>query len=411
MKDNLPEKTTNDSDDVIAEAISESRAGDITRLRSWLQKGNNANKYDADGWTPLLWASARGHSDAVELLLNNKNHPADIKMAHRESEALPIHLAGHSGSVATAEILLNHQPDHLNAVWDLNGHTILLQTVFYGHLDLAEFVLKKGADTSITTARGLGPMELAAQFQNQTMMDLIKPYDSPMEAKIAYYETYLKRIAPVIPEDQVQAQKLSDQLVGLIEDGIKKSAQNPDMVQITLDEVKQLVEVGKADVNRLGGALQQPALVVTVTGNNGFPVNADVACLRNQLAEYLLKKGADPTLHEKHPMGAQTIIRASVFNHLEILQMCAQYITPERLADAINEIPVVNGLTAMHDTVLRATMAAPDRFQGYLDQARWLVNNGGRSDIEDFSGVTQRNIAENAKDPDVRKRLLDVLNG
>ena len=166
-----------------------------------------------------------------------------------------------------------------------------------------------------------------------------------------------------------------------------------------------------ARVNRLGGPLQQPPLVVAVTGNNGFPPNQDVARLRNQVAGILLERGADPALHEKHPMGAQTIIRAAVFNHLDILKMCGKYLTPQQLADAINEIPLVNALTAMHDTVLRATMAAPDRFEGYLDQARWFVANGGRADIEEYSGVTQRNIAERAKDPEVRRRLLAVLDG
>ena len=91
--------------------------------------------------------------------------------------------------------------------------------------------------------------------------------------------------------------------------------------------------------------------------------------------------------------------------------MCAKYITPKRLEECINEIPAINGLTAMHDTVLRATMAAPEQFEGYLEQARWLVSNGGRVDIEDFSGVTQRNIAERATNPDVRRRLLEVLDG
>ncbi len=110
-------------------------------------------------------------------------------------------------------------------------------------------------------------------------------------------------------------------------------------------------------------------------------------------------------------MGAQTIIRASVFNHLDILKMCAQYITPQQLMDAINEVPLVNGLTAMHDAVLRATMAAPDRFEGYLEQVRWFVAHGGRSDMEDYAGVTQRNIAEKTDKPEVRRRLLAVLDG
>ena len=152
-----------------------------------------------------------------------------------------------------------------------------------------------------------------AQFQNETMMDIIRPYDSSKEAKAAYYQTYLDRIAPVVPEDEVEAQKLSDELVAVIENGPKKAAADPGAVQATLDTVKDYIEVKKADVNRLGGLLQQPPLIVAVTGNNGFPPNPDVTRLRNELAAYLLEQGADPTLHENHPMDVQTIIRAAVF--------------------------------------------------------------------------------------------------
>ncbi len=394
---------------VLSEGIAAARAGHVEELRGWLARGNDPNQYDADGWTALLWASVRGHAESVELLINNNMHPADVTLPHQKSEGLAIHLAGHSGDVKTAEKLLNRKPEHLNAVWDLNGHGILLQAAFYGHLDLAKFLLEKGADTSLTTARGLGPLEMAAQFQNQAMVDLIKPYDSPKEAKAAYYQGYLNRIAPIIPAEQKLTQQLSDELVKTIEDGIENAAIKSDSVQLTLNTVKDLIENRKAEVNRLGGALQQPPLITVATGNNGFPPNPDLTFLRNELTKYLLEHGADPAQHEKHPMGVQTIIRAAVFNHLDILKMCGEYMTPQELADAINEIPVVNGLTAMHDTVLRATMAADDRFQGYLEQARWFVEHGGRSDMKDFSGVTQRNIAERAENAEVRKQLLDVL--
>jgi ankyrin repeat protein len=396
---------------VIAEGIAAARAGDVDKLSAWLEAGNDPNQYDATGWTPLLWASARGNAEAVRLLLDNEFQVADINIVQRTSKALPIHLAGQSGDIETAKVILDHAPDHLDAILYLNGHNAILQAVFYGHPELAKFLLEKGADTSITTARGLGPMELMAQFQNETMMDIIRPYDSSKEAKAAYYQTYLDKIAPDVPEDEVEAQQLADELVAVIENGLKRTFNDPGAAQETVAAVKELVEVKNADVNRLGGLLQQPSLIVTVTGNNGFPPNPNVTRLRNELAAYLLEKGADPTLHENHPMDVQTIIRAAVFNHLDILKMCGNYITPQQLTDCINEIPAINGLTAMHDTVLRATMAAPEQFEGYLDQARWLVSNGGRVDIEDFSGVTQRNIAERVENPEVRRRLLEVLDG
>ncbi len=392
----------------VDEGCAVARGGDAQSLGNWLDAGGNPDQYDSGGWTPLLWAAVRGHSDLCRLLLERGANPS---LPHRESGALPIHFAGQSGSVPTAELLLKKEPGHINVVWDIHGHSILLQAVFYGHIELTRYLLTLSPDMSITTARGLGAMDLATQFQNREMMDLLRPHDVPAEEKAGYYRSFLQRIAPVVPPGEEQLQALADRLVHTIEDGIKRAASDSSAVKATLDAVREIVEGGKLSVNRLGGPLQQPPLIVVVTGNNGFPPNPDVARLRNELARYLLDHGADPTLHEKHPMGAQTIIRAAVFNHLDILKMCENYVSARQLTDAINEIPQVNALTAMHDTVLRATMAAPDRFEGYLDQARWFVAHGGRSDIEEYSGVTQRNIAERAKDPEVRRRLIAVLDG
>jgi len=325
----------------IQTAIAAARTGDSGFIRKWLDDGNNPNQYDSSGWTPLLWASVRGHHETVKLLLDRGRNTADISLPHRDSGALAIHMAGQCGDVETVKVILAHKPEHIDAVFDMNGHTALLQAVFYGHLDLASMLLKKGASTAITTARGLGPSELAAQFQNRTMVDLIKPYDRPPEEKRAYYRSFLERIAPVIPKGEERDQTLADELYSAIGEGLKNAAEKPGAVSETLARIKVLVEECKTDVNRLAGPLQQPPLIVAVTGNNGFPSNPAMEELRNRTAEYLLDHGADPVLHEKHPMGAQTVIRAAVFNHLSILKMCAKVLSPQRLADAINEIPLV----------------------------------------------------------------------
>lgn len=387
-------------------AITLAKAGDTAGLEDWIAAGGDPNARDADGWTPLLWAAARGHGETVAALLARG---ADSGLTHGRSGALPVHMAGHSGDVATAQVLLDHAPDQIDAVWDLNGHTILLQAVFYGHLDLARALVERGADTTITTARGLGAMEFAHQFQNQAMMDILRPYDGPAEKKAAYYKAFLDRIAPVVPEDEKAAQDLANRLCRTIEEGIHAAASDPTRVDTTLAAIRALVEDEGADVNRLGGPLQQPPLIVAVTGNNGYPPNPDVKRLRDETARYLLERGADPARHEEHPMGAQTIIRAAVFNHLDILRMCGAHMTPQALADAINEVPIVNGLTAMHDTCLRAGMVADDQAGGYIEQARWFTENGGRHDMEDFAGSTQQSVAEACPDPARRRRLLDAL--
>lgn len=393
----------------ISQAVQAARNGDIAALRRWLDAGGNPNQYDAEGWTPLLAACVRGRSEAAALLLGNRRFPAMADLTFAASGALPIHFAGQSGDKDTAALILDAHPGSLNAVWNLNGHTLLLQAVFYGHLELARFALERGADTSITTARGLGAMELARQFQNQPMMDLILPHDSAEGDKKAYYQSFLKRIAPFVPRGETEKQAAADRLVQMITDGLAAAARDPGSVKASLGRIEDFVATGNVDVNRLGGALQQPPIVVAVTGDNGQPANPAVAEFREALVKLLLHRGADPTLNERHPMGVDAIIRAAVFNHLSILKAMGTAIGAEALTAALNERPSVNGLTALHDSVLRASTAGADRIDGYLEQIRWFVEKGARSDIPDFAGVTQRNIAERVADEKRKAQLLDAL--
>jgi hypothetical protein len=392
----------------IENAIYAARRNDESLIRSWLENGGNPDQYDSEGWTPLLTACARGHEKIVKILLENKT-PADIDMAHKISGGLPIHFAGHSGNVSIAEMIMTKKPEHLESVWLINGHTLLLQCAFYGHLDLARFALEKGADTAATTLRGLGAMEFAKQFQNRAMIELLNPYDKSENEKKAYYTKLLKLIEKNIPESEKDEQEKADRLNSLITKGLSVASENPALVDETVEVVRKMVENEKTDVNRLAGVLSQPPLVVSVTGTNGSGMNESVKELRLKIAHILLENGADPTCREIHPMGVHAIIRACVFNHLDILKLIEKHIDRKKLADAINEIPIVNGLTALHDTVLRAGMVGSDRLEGYLEQMRWCVGNGGRYDIEDFSGRTQLSIAENTADQTVRNKILTAL--
>ena len=390
-------------------AVVAARTGNLEVLKNWLSQDGDPNQYDPEGWTPLLAAAVRGQVAAVKLLLGNANCPASPDIAHRVSGALPIHFAGHSGSTDSALALLKWRPEHLEEIWEINGHTLLLQAAFYGHEELTKFSLMRGANTAATTVRGLAAMELAKQFGNTALMALIEPYDSTPQKKAAYFQSLLRLIAPTTPPEEEAVQKLSDELCATIEKSLKLAADSPTVIDEVLAKLRDLVVLRKTPVNRLGGVLRQPPLVVAVTGNNGIPPVVNVARLRHGMAEFLLENGADPTLREVHPMGVHAIIRAAVFNHLEILKMMASFITGNRLRDALNEQPAVNGLTALHDSVLRAGTAGPSQLPGYLDQISWFIANGARSDIEDYSGRTQIGIAEGIKDPSVRDQVLKCL--
>ena len=79
-----------------------------------------------------------------------------------------------------------------------------------------------------------------------------------------------------------------------------------------------------------------------------------------------------------------------MFNHLDILERFQTVMTPDAMKRAINHKPAVNGLTALHDSVLRAATTGS---AGYLEQIRWARGVGAEVDIPDHTGRTQRDFA------------------
>ncbi|MEI6033105.1 MAG: ankyrin repeat domain-containing protein [Verrucomicrobiae bacterium] len=392
----------------LPEAIQAAAKGDAAWLRGWIARGGNPDQANEDGWTPLLIASAHGKAAAVDALLNNPIRKADPGVRFAPSGALPIHMAGQSGDVATAKMLLAARPSDLDEVWLLNGHTLLLQAAFYGHVDLAKFAIGQGANPAATTIRGLTALDFARQFDNRPLVEFLEKSAPEKDVQAAYYRALLERIRVPVPPGEEEAQRRSDAAAAAITGALKKAGDAPETIGGLEKEVAEKLE--GVDVNRLAGDLRQPLLVVDVTGNNPGAHPEASGDLRLRIARMLLDRGASPLAKESHPMGAHAIIRASVFGHLDILKLMGSRITAAELAGGLNEIPVVNGLTALHDAVLRSGTAAESQLPRYLAQIRWETGSGARSDIEDFSGRTQHQYAESIADPARKQAVLDALD-
>lgn len=388
-------------------AMDAARNHDAKEMTAWLDAGGNPNQATPEGWSPLLIAAARGYADVVEVLLSHPTHPANPKIPFAPSGALPIHLAGQSGNVPTVKLLLDANPSDLDAIWLLNGHTLLLQAAFYGHVDLAKFALEKGANPNATTLRGLTAMDFAHQFDNQPLIEMLSVKPVNPDAKKAYFEKLLAQIRETVPKDQIPAQTLADEAGAAIVSSLAEVSVKPEEIEKLDAKLDTIIQ--NVDVHRLSGDLRQPLLVISVTGNNLGPNPQAAADLRLRIVKKLLARGASPLQKENHPMGADSIIRASVFGHLDILKAMGAHLTSEELAGGLNAIPVVNGLTALHDGVLRSGTVDESRFPRYLDQIRWEVANGARADIPDFSGRTQLEYAEKIADPTRRELILDAL--
>jgi len=396
------------------EAVRVARSGDVAWLRAWLTNGGEPNQADQEGWTPLLGAAAHGQADAVDLLLSHDiaGAPhADAALRFVDADALPLYMAGQAGDLRTVQLLLHAAPEHLHAVSSVNGHTVLLQTAFYGkqkHLLLAGWLLDHASDIrslpasaladeqirllSATNVRGYNSLSMQDLWHNEEMKALLLRYypggvngerGREIEARRG---AYLQSLLLSIATPQALTEKLLAEIAVYLEtDDVAASEQRLDT----------LLAQPQFEVNRLGGDLQMAPLVLALTGVDVD--NPERARRRRALVQKLLAAGADPKVRERHPMAVGAVIRASVLNNFDLLQLLADAMPAHEFAAEMDVRPAVNGLTAMHDAVHRALTSPQAELAGHLAQIAWMIERGASLDIPDNTGQTQRQLAEAAQ--------------
>jgi hypothetical protein len=412
--------------------LDAARHGDVAAIRRHLRGGGDPDLRDLRGWTPLAAAAVRGQAAVVRLLLSGDQSAAkaaDPDVRVPDADALPVFWAGQAGDVDTVAAILEHRPEHLFATSSVNGHTVLLQATFFGtdkHRALASWLLDHAGDVldlaaddrdgldrarrrllAACNVRGYTATEMATLWHNEALTSLLSTVDNTTAAERNAYRTQLlASIALPEPTDPVEraAQERTDALLRTISDGFDRlnASPTPQAAAALLDAVTAAVtaavEEPGFDLNRRGGPLAQTPIIAAVTGTDA---NDHVSRARVAITSLLLRAGADPDLPELHPMAVDAVIRAAVLNHFDCLREIASFMGPLAFAAALNEQPAINGQTALDDTVHRALTASAEALPSHLDQIRWAIERGGRTDIADFTGVTVADRARLATDDPV----------
>jgi ankyrin repeat protein len=137
---------------------------DVNELSPVLGSGN-------DGQTPLLVASFNGFSEIVKALTAAGANPRIIDYLLK---ATPAHKAAFSGHPEALQALVEQGLVDLNAQGPYNGYTALHDSVWHGHTQAMEVLLKAGVRTDLRGFDGNTAADLATALGYDAMAAAIR---------------------------------------------------------------------------------------------------------------------------------------------------------------------------------------------------------------------------------------------
>jgi ankyrin len=376
--------------------MTATRTGKVDAIKLLLDRGANINaKESVRGQTALMWAVTENHPEAVKLLLARG---ADVNA--QTTVVIPDGTTGEpqgtSGDIGA------HGPGIYRAravPSPSGGLTALLYAARDGNMEMARILIDAKAD--IERASGNGTHPLVAAITNNHLelaMFLLDKGANPNAADNFYKRT------PLFAAVEMR---------------------NPDFTRDTppplpdkrdpMDLIKALLAKGANPNARMNttpfrGFYQVSANWVNFDGQTAFiraALNGDVTLMR-----LLLERGADPNIATNE--GSTALMAAAGVNwvvaqtysrseneYLEAAKLCL-----EKGAD-VNAVNA-QGFTAMHGATNR----------GFDAMVKLLAEHGSKLDVKDKQGRTPMTFAEGvflAVQPPVRKpttiALLDQLMG
>jgi ankyrin repeat protein len=376
--------------------MTASRSGNVEAVKLLLDRGADVNaKESVRGQTALMWAVLENHPDVVKLLLARG---ADINVqttvsipdgtsgkpeaksgdigAHGpgiyRARAVPtpsgamtaILFAARDGNLEMARILVDAKADLERP--SANGTRPLVVAIINNHIELAMFLLEKGADPNVSD-----------DFYHRTPLYAAVEMRNP---------DFTRESAPPVPDSRDPM----DLIKALLARGANPNAQ--------------------VNTTPVRGFMQGSASWVNFDGQTVFiraALAGDVTLMR-----LLLEKGADPNI--KTDEGSTALMAAAGVNWVvaqTFSRSDEEYLEAAKLClEKGNDVNAVNGqgFSAIHGATNR----------GFDAMVKLLAERGAKLDVKDKQGRTPMTFAEGvflAVQPPVRKpstiALLEKLIG
>lgn len=144
------------------------RNGSLTELNALVEKNPDViNEIDKRGFSPLIIACYRGNVAVAEYLIANVKN---INYASAQGTALAGLVMHFNKDLAEKLLKKGANPN----IVDLNGETALFLAVKSNNVEFVELLLAHNADTSIKDKQQKTVFEYAVESNNQTLINLLK---------------------------------------------------------------------------------------------------------------------------------------------------------------------------------------------------------------------------------------------
>ena len=332
--------------------------GDLSDNLAALGLGDSFAGWYSDGETPAMIAAVTNSAAALAELVALG---ADTDAGNTYLEGRPLHYAAARGALEVARFLVARGAD-VEARTD-DGRTPLHQAALNDALDVAKFLVARGADVNATTNDGRTPLYEAAQANALEVARFLVARGADVEARTDDGRT------PLYEAAQANALEVARFLVarGADVNAMDNNSNTPLHLAAwwnspdEVDAAKFLIERG-ADVNARNDQ-----------GNT--PLNWAAFQNHSNTAKFLIERGAD--INTRSDSGLTLLHSAAWGNALDL----AKFLVAR---DADVEARDDRGWTPLHE----ATQG------GALDVARFLIERGANVDAMDNDGQTPINVRD-----------------